>query len=90
MTDFFIVLVREMFFIFPLTTCTSYRSVPHVLLLLSTILNAHFHDIDGDLSDHNFWIVQNSDNELVISCSTSILISITPNVRWLLSRHNSC
>ena len=55
MTDFLIVLVREMFFIFPLTTCTSYRSVSDVLLLLSTILMlpAHFQDIDGDLSDHN-------------------------------------
>ena len=54
---------------------------------------AHFHDVDGDLSDNNIWkilglskilqymenirIIQNSDSDLVTSCFTCILIGIT-------------
>ena len=45
-----------------------------------------FDDVDVDLSDHNvgnfFWIVQNSDSDLVISCFIPILIGITRS--WLL------
>ena len=41
---------------------------------------AHFDDVDSDLSDHNvgktFWIVQNSENDLVTSIFIRILIGI--------------
>ena len=42
---------------------------------------APFHDIDGDLSDHN---VGNSDNDLVTSCFIRILIDITSTCSLLL------
>ena len=35
---------------------------------------AHFHDVDGNLSDHN---IGNSDSDLVTSCFTHIWISIS-------------
>ena len=41
----------------------------------------HFHDVAGDLSDNNvgksFWIIQNSDSDLVTSCFARILTGIT-------------
>ena len=41
----------------------------------------HFHDVAGNLSDHNvgkdIWIIQNSDGDLVTSCFARILIGIT-------------
>ena len=49
------------------------------------MLLAHFHDADGDLSDHAqcceyVWIVQNSDNDLVKSCFNRDLIGFTPSL----------
>ena len=45
------------------------------------MLPAHFHDVEGDLSDQKygeyFWIVQNSDSDLVTTCFIPILIGIT-------------
>ena len=38
------------------------------------MVTAHFHDVVGDLFDHN---VQNSDSDLVPSCFTRILIGLT-------------
>ena len=48
------------------------------------MLPAHFHEVDGDLSDHNVgknvWFLQNSDNDLVTSCFNRDLIGITPSL----------
>ena len=49
----------------------------HVSLIM---VPAHFDDVDSDLYDHNvgktFWIVQNSENDLVTSIFIRILIGI--------------
>ena len=48
------------------------------------LLTAHFHEVDGDLFNHYigkiFWIVQNSENNPVTSCSNHDLVGITPSL----------